>query len=56
MISFAVTDVDECNSSPCQNGGSCENTDGTYTCKCDAGYGGKHCEQGLARHTSLIHP
>ncbi|XP_057585759.1 protein crumbs homolog 1 isoform X3 [Hippopotamus amphibius kiboko] len=42
-------DVDECSSSPCQNGGACENLPGTYTCHCPfdnhsgALYGGRDC-------------
>uniref|UniRef100_A0A8C0C8X3 Protein crumbs homolog 1 n=1 Tax=Balaenoptera musculus TaxID=9771 RepID=A0A8C0C8X3_BALMU len=42
-------DVDECSSSPCQNGGTCENLPGTYTCRCPfdnrsgAFYGGRDC-------------
>ena len=38
--------VDFCTSSPCQNGGTCDNNlDGTdYECVCDEGYKGKSCE------------
>ncbi|KAI0224472.1 hypothetical protein LSAT2_024540 [Lamellibrachia satsuma] len=37
--------VDECESKPCQNGGTC--TDGgvnTYTCSCAGGYSGLNCQ------------
>ncbi|XP_072804858.1 protein crumbs homolog 1 isoform X1 [Vicugna pacos] len=42
-------DIDECSSSPCRNGGTCENSPGNYTCLCPldtlpgAQYGGRDC-------------
>ncbi|XP_070176519.1 sushi, nidogen and EGF-like domain-containing protein 1 [Littorina saxatilis] len=39
-------DVDDCASSHCQNGGSCVDQINTYTCNCQAGYTGTHCETG----------
>lgn len=40
-------DVNECVSKPCRNGGTCENLQGSYRCKCKSGFLGKHCEIGL---------
>ncbi|MBN3307147.1 CRUM1 protein, partial [Amia calva] len=46
-------DVNECDASPCQNGGICENTDGGYICHClqkSTGgflYGGQNCSEAL---------
>jgi hypothetical protein len=40
----AVEDINECSSNPCQNGGTCSNTPGSYTCNCAAGYTGDNCE------------
>ena len=38
-------DIDECAlMSPCRNGGTCQNTDGSYHCRCVKGYEGKQCE------------
>ena len=37
-------DIDECDSSPCQNGASCEDTLAGYTCECLGGFKGSHCE------------
>lgn len=45
-MSFAV-DVNECATlKPCQNGGQCKNTHGSYECTCKPGYTGKDCETG----------
>lgn len=43
---FHFSDVDECRTRPCLNGGTCENLQGSYGCKCRAGFLGKHCEIG----------
>eukprot|EP00123_Amoebidium_parasiticum_P012523 comp21415_c0_seq1/m.29512 comp21415_c0_seq1/g.29512 ORF comp21415_c0_seq1/g.29512 comp21415_c0_seq1/m.29512 type:complete len:393 (-) comp21415_c0_seq1:333-1511(-) len=34
-----------CVSSPCQNGGTCTDTDADFYCNCPAGWGGKTCSQ-----------
>ena len=39
-------DIDECVSSPCQNGGSCTDQVNGYTCNCVDGYYGSDCETG----------
>ena len=33
--------IDECKEDPCQNGGMCFDEEGSYKCKCPAGYEGK---------------
>ncbi|XP_018420048.1 PREDICTED: protein crumbs homolog 1 [Nanorana parkeri] len=47
-------DINECESNPCQNGGTCENLNGTYTCHCPTikdprghYYGGSDCTEKL---------
>lgn len=35
----------ECNSDPCQNGGTCTDGLNNYTCKCPDLFAGKNCEQ-----------
>ena len=41
------SDVNECVAKPCRNSGTCENLQGSYRCKCKAGFLGKRCEIGL---------
>ena len=40
------TDINECNKSPCKNGGTCTNKYGKYVCTCPSGWTGKDCETG----------
>uniref|UniRef100_A0A2K5F2X5 Protein crumbs homolog 1 n=1 Tax=Aotus nancymaae TaxID=37293 RepID=A0A2K5F2X5_AOTNA len=46
---YCEEDVNECSSNPCQNGGTCENLPGNYTCHCPFDnlsrtfYGGRDC-------------
>ncbi|XP_077463845.1 sushi, nidogen and EGF-like domain-containing protein 1 isoform X2 [Stigmatopora argus] len=37
-------DVDECASSPCLNGGSCQDLVNRFSCQCPPGYTGSRCE------------
>ena len=46
---FFLLDVDECASSPCQNGGTCVDVVNAYTCNCVPGYTGDNCDTGNLR-------
>ena len=46
FFNFTSPDIDECASSPCQNGGTCTDALNSYTCACAAGWTGLHCETG----------
>ena len=43
-LQFSLPDIDECASSPCQNGGTCTDAVNSYTCACVDGYNGDDCE------------
>ncbi|KAM9795117.1 coagulation factor IXa [Neosynchiropus ocellatus] len=38
------SDGDQCKSNPCQNGGSCTDHLGFYTCSCESGFTGRNCD------------
>ena len=40
------TDIDECASQPCTNGGKCLDQEDRFICQCPSGTRGKLCEQG----------
>ena len=46
IIFLCISDINECSSSPCENGGSCTDSVNGYTCSCVLSYTGKHCETG----------
>lgn len=41
-----VVDVDECASSPCENGAVCSHGVDSYSCRCALGYEGPQCQFG----------
>ncbi|CAC5364487.1 Protein eyes shut homolog,Neurogenic locus Notch protein,Neurogenic locus notch homolog protein 3,Protein eyes shut,Protocadherin Fat 4,Delta-like protein C,Neurogenic locus notch homolog protein 1,Fibropellin-3,Protein crumbs homolog 2,Sushi, nidogen and EGF-like domain-containing protein 1,Protein jagged-1a,Sushi, von Willebrand factor type A, EGF and pentraxin domain-containing protein 1,Protein jagged-2,Neurogenic locus notch homolog protein 2,Protein crumbs homolog 1,Protein jagged-1,Protein jagged-1b len=42
-----VSDVNECKSSPCVNGGVCNDMINGYNCSCPPGYTGRHCQNDI---------
>ena len=46
-------DIDECESDPCQNGGTCDDHVNSFTCECVDGFTGLHCETGEPTFTQL---
>ena len=43
---FFFQDINECSSSPCMNGGTCDDKINQYTCSCAPGYEGSRCDTG----------
>ena len=44
-------DIDECDSDPCLNGGTCTTPElDTYLCTCIIGYTGLHCETSICNY------
>ena len=41
------TDIDECGTAPCQNGGTCTDMVNSYSCSCATGFEGDNCEAGI---------
>eukprot|EP00058_Branchiostoma_floridae_P005492 XP_002590980.1 hypothetical protein BRAFLDRAFT_69469 [Branchiostoma floridae] len=52
----SVSDVDECASNPCQNGGTCINGVNSYHCHCTVGYGGETCQTDLDLCAQVVCP
>ena len=42
-----MTEIDECEPNPCENGGTCTDGINSYTCKCVDGYTGVDCATGM---------
>ena len=44
MIYFIAVNIDECESMPCQNGGTCSDQINSYDCTCQQGFDGTYCQ------------
>ena len=49
-VFILAIDIDECESEPCQNGGTCDDEANSYTCECVDGFTGLECETGKNSH------
>ncbi|NXU80302.1 FA7 factor, partial [Oreotrochilus melanogaster] len=49
------SDPNQCDSNPCQNGGSCDDQFQDYVCRCPSEYEGKSCEIALADKLKCIY-
>lgn len=45
-LCFSPADVDDCQSEPCENGGTCVDKVDSFLCLCLPSYGGDTCEKG----------
>ena len=46
LLSSSSSDIKECASNPCQNGGTCVDAVNGYNCSCVSGWTGEHCTTG----------
>ena len=53
---FKSTDIDDCDPSPCQNGGKCVDGINSYFCQCPKRYVGVNCEESkrLVLHATIL--
>eukprot|EP00112_Aurelia_sp_Birch-Aquarium-sp1_P019496 Seg483.2 transcript_id=Seg483.2/GoldUCD/mRNA.D3Y31 product=Fibropellin-3 protein_id=Seg483.2/GoldUCD/D3Y31 len=47
LLGYECIDINECESEPCLNGGTCANGNNQYTCSCVPGYQGTNCETNI---------
>ena len=45
VVILFLSDVNECESNPCRNGGTCVNQWHRYSCMCQLGFTGYNCER-----------
>ena len=51
---ISSTDVDECASAPCQNGGTCIDQVNGYLCHCEPGFTDLQCQKGMNKCMSIL--
>ena len=51
MFDGVFPDINECLSSPCQNGAVCKDERNQFICECTSGFAGVYCETGEALGT-----
>jgi len=50
---FCESDINECESNPCLNGGQCDLDESGYSCRCSLGYTGVNCETDVTACASM---
>ena len=53
---FPLSDIDECESDPCQNGATCIDQENGFECQCADGYEGDLCEIGTMIESIVVEP
>ena len=52
---IAISDTNECDSSPCKNGGRYSDLENRYHCRCKGGFSGLNCEKGTTMRKYIIY-
>ena len=50
LLTYSLTyllDIDDCADIVCLNSGACKDGLNSYTCQCQSGFTGQHCENGM---------
>ena len=51
---FDISDIDECMSAPCWNGGTCADRINRYVCSCPPGYSGRICQIKNGKYVNIM--
>lgn len=51
---YLSPDIDECTTTPCQNGATCTDIVNDYKCRCVAGYTGNNCQTGRRNKNCVL--
>ena len=54
ILYFLLLDINECESNPCENGGTCMDMEDGYECECESGFTGPLCETGMKLIIKLL--
>ena len=46
FVNNLLVDINECESNPCENDGTCTDREDGYTCACASGFTGTECQTG----------
>ena len=52
---FWFSELNECDSNPCQNSGTCRDAINGFVCSCYIGYEGDNCENGYIKYWISIY-
>ena len=53
MYVMCFSDIDDCDTNPCLNGGTCQDEVNGYTCNCVAGFNGATCNNGKRLYENI---
>ena len=54
MLISDIAIIDDCENVTCENGGSCHDGWGNFTCQCISGYTGSYCQTGKTVKPNFI--